>query len=194
MWSGRDPSNNDNQHTFVHKPTPSRPQKNSNQIATASSTAGTSSSQKPIGAFRIRLHWQQGYNWQGSRRERFWCMECRDSCRSGAAIQIDECSGADRQRFLAFGRTIRPSSNANLCLAVTGYSGTGRPVRLRDCRAGSADQDFREVRRDGKFELIPASNGERCLSQHHHPKKNEVVFPEKCEKTRQFDTTYWTTY
>jgi hypothetical protein len=33
-----------------------------------------------------------------------------------------------------------------------------------------------------------------CLSQMHHPKAKEVVYPEDCDKTRESDTTYWITF
>lgn len=148
---------------------------------------------KPVGGFRLRLHWQRGYNWQNSSREQFWCMECRGTCKSGSSIQIDKCNSSTRQKFIAVSRTIRPASNPSLCLTITGYGGTRNPVRLRHCNRGS-DQDFREVQSRDAFELQSEANMDRCLSQHHHPKSHEAVFPEKCEKTRRFDTTYWESY
>jgi len=168
--------------------------------AAAAKPSTTASTHKPTGGFRIRLHWQHGYNWQNSSRERLWCMECRGSCRSGSSIQIDKCSSATsrsssgvRQQFIAVGRTIRPASNPALCLTVTGFSGTKDPVKLRHCNhGGGANQNFSQVRAVDKFELLPEGGGDKyCLSQHHHPKRHEVVFPEVCEKTRRFDTTYW---
>ena len=154
----------------------------------------TASTHKPTGGFRIRLHWQQGYNWQNNHKEQLYCMECRGSCRSGSSIQVDKCNTSSnniRQKFIAIAKTIRPASNPALCLTSTGYSGTSDPVKLRHCNRG-LNQNFMEVRSDEKFELQPeGGSGKYCLSQHHHPKDHEVVFPEECEKTRRFDTTYW---
>jgi hypothetical protein len=36
-----------------------------------------------IGGFRLRLYWEEGYNWQESSGEKFWCMECDGSCEDG---------------------------------------------------------------------------------------------------------------
>ena len=58
----------------------------------------------------------------------------------------------------------------------------------------ASNQSFSEVSASGKFELLTDDRSGRCLSQHHHPKPGEVVYPEKCEKTRRYDTTYWRTW
>lgn len=172
----------------------------SNQVVPSSSSSSKHFIQtlytttKPIGGFRIRLYWQNGYNWQGSSRERFWCMECRGACTDNTSIQIDSCSSSTaEQKFLAIGKTIRPSSNPGLCLTSMGYSGKSNPIRLRSCN-GASNQSFNELRQYGKFELQPDDNGGRCLSQHHHPKAKEAIYPENCSKSRRFDTTYWITF
>lgn len=36
-----------------------------------------------IGGFRLRLYWEEGYDWQESGGEKFWCMECDGSCEDG---------------------------------------------------------------------------------------------------------------
>ena len=152
---------------------------------------------KPTGTFRLRLHWQIGYFWQEKTREKFWCMQCRGSCGSGAKVQVDACDASARQKFIAVYDTLRPASNPALCLTVAGFGSRDRPIRLRPCgRAGtSPDQNFEGLRAEGRFELQPESGGGRyCLSQHHHPKEHEVVFPEDCNLTRKHDTTYWRTY
>ena len=177
---------------------------NSSSVSSATNNSSSNkqpiqvSASKPIGAFRLRLHWQPGYNWQNSPREKFWCMECRGQCINNAKIQIDKCSSTDiRQKFIAIGTTIRPASNPALCLTTDSMKGgTSNPVKLKYCSNSSpAAQSFHEVKGNGKFELQPKNGyGSRCLSQHHHPKPYEVVFPERCEKTRMHDTTYWRTY
>eukprot|EP00578_Thalassiosira_sp_NH16_P020214 CAMPEP_0181086876 /NCGR_PEP_ID=MMETSP1071-20121207/5981_1 /TAXON_ID=35127 /ORGANISM="Thalassiosira sp., Strain NH16" /LENGTH=250 /DNA_ID=CAMNT_0023168743 /DNA_START=37 /DNA_END=786 /DNA_ORIENTATION=- len=148
--------------------------KNNHQQQAAQSAA----THKPTGGFRIRLYWQRGYKWQGSRSEKFYCLECRGSCRSGSSVQIDKCDSSIRQKFMAVGRTIRPASNPALCLTVTGYSGKRAPVKLRHCNNGGSNQNFRELNSKDKFELQPENNSDRCLSQHHHPKRHEAVYPE----------------
>lgn len=148
------------------------------------------------------MHWEVGYTWQDSRSEEHFCMQCRGSCQNGSVVEVDVCKDYTvRQKFIAIGRTIRPASNPSLCVTVEGYNGAHSPVKLRSCKrssvgggGGGSDQSFMEVRSSGKFELQPQSNLGRCLSQHHHPKPHEVVYPETCEKTRRFDTTYWVTH
>jgi len=83
--------------------------------------------------------------------------------------------------------------NSALCLAIIGYGGTHNPVRLHHCNQGT-DQNVREVQNREAFELPSKTNKERGLSKHHHPKSPEVVFPERCEKTRRFDTTHCKSY
>eukprot|EP00804_Cyclotella_cryptica_P022213 CCRYP_017945-RA/>CCRYP_017945-RA protein AED:0.03 eAED:0.03 QI:418/1/1/1/1/1/2/234/183 len=153
--------------------------------------------QDRVGGFRLRMYWEADYNWQGSNRERFWCMECDGSCEEGDKIQIDNCSSSADQRFLFLSRTIRPTANVSLCLTTNGY-GKENPIKLRSCD-GSPRQKFHELKNYGKFELQPEDmmntrRGARCLSQMHHPKAKEVVYPETCVKTRKTDTTYWVTF
>ncbi|KAL9188111.1 hypothetical protein ACHAXT_006489 [Thalassiosira profunda] len=148
---------------------------------------------KPLGTFRLRLHWQPNFRWQGSAKERFWCMECRGGCRLNNSLQISHCGEEARQKFIAIQKTLRPATNPSLCATVTGYGGTDDPLKLRRCNRSPA-QNFDEVRAAGKFELQPANNYGRCISQHHHPKDKEALFPEKCEKTRKFDTTHWVAF
>ena len=158
--------------------------------------------QQVMGGFRIRLHWEKGYNWQDTSTEKYWCMECRGSdCISGTTIQINKCSSSSiQQKFIAIGKTIRPVSNPNLCFTITGYDGKDTPIKLRTCNnssgsSSSSKQNFIQLQSTGKFELHPQERGQKyCLSQHHHPKAKEVVYPEQCDKTRATDTTYWRVY
>jgi hypothetical protein len=157
--------------------------------------------QQVMGGFRIRLHWEKGYNWQNTSTEKYWCMECRGSdCISGTTIQINKCSSSSiHQKFIAMGKTIRPVSNPNLCFTVTGYDGKDTPIKLRTCNnsggSSSSKQNFIQLQSTSKFELHPQERGQKyCLSQHHHPKAKEVVYPEQCDKTRATDTTYWRVY
>jgi hypothetical protein len=156
--------------------------------------------QAMAGGFRIRLHWEKGYNWQDASDEKYWCMECRgNTCISGTTVQINKCSSSSNlQKFIAIGKTIRPVSNPNLCFTVTGYDGKDTPIKLRTCNndgSGSSKQNFIQLQGSTKFELHPQERQNKyCLSQHHHPKAKEVIYPEQCDKTRATDTTYWRVY
>jgi len=154
-------------------------------------THSVATTPKPVGGFRLRLYWEKGYRWQESSREKWWCMECRGSCSSGTSIKTSKCDSSRRQRFIAIGKTIRPASAPALCMTVRGYDGARDPVRLRRCNHG-ADQRWNEVTTTGKFELSSESRSTRCMSQHHHPKEGEAVYPADCALQRSHDTSYWT--
>jgi hypothetical protein len=40
-----------------------------------------------VGGFRLRMNWEDGYGWQESNSERFWCMECEGNCGEGDEIR-----------------------------------------------------------------------------------------------------------
>mgnify|MGYP000570527716 CR=1 FL=1 len=144
------------------------------------------------GTFRLRLYWKRGYYWQESRREVWWCMECRNNCKSGDSIWVDHCDSSIRQQFFTVDGTIRPVDNPSLCITQTGYS-ESKPLRVYPCDKQS-DQQWDGIKFDGRFELHPKGKSDRCVSQMHHPKRFEKVYPEDCRKTRRHDTTYWTMY
>ena len=148
-----------------------------------------------IPSFRLRLYWERGYYWQEERREQRFCMKCGGSCRSGDSLYVDGCSrSSSRQRFVAMGDTIRPARDHSLCLTVTGYS-EDKPLRLYTCRDSRVEtQSFVGFQPTGKFELQPKGDATRCVSQQHHPKDYERIYPEDCAKTRSHDTTYWVVY
>ncbi|KAL7531757.1 hypothetical protein ACHAWF_003898 [Thalassiosira exigua] len=140
--------------------------------------------------FRLRLYWQRGYYWQESSREMWWCMRCRNNCRSGDSVDVDWCGGSKTQRFVSQGETLRPAVDPSLCLTSTGYQTNDRPLRVYRCDGGS-DQRFEGLQDKGRFEIRHRG---RCISQQHHPKEGERVYPEECRKTRDHDTTYWIKY
>lgn len=154
--------------------------------------APSGSSINPTRPFRLRLYWQRGYNWQNSSSEKWWCAECTGNCSSGSRLQIRKCSQSSRQKWVAVDKTIRFAPNRSLCLTASGV-GAKNPVRLRSCNGGR-DQKFDGVQQQGRFELQPSSNPGRCISQHHHPKDKEPLYPETCSKTRETKTTYWQVY
>ena len=57
----------------------------------------TAGSSDPV---RLRLYWEEGYYWQESTKEKWWCMQCKDRCIAGTSIEIDRCEdGIDSQLF-----------------------------------------------------------------------------------------------
>ncbi|KAL9188080.1 hypothetical protein ACHAXT_006458 [Thalassiosira profunda] len=140
-------------------------------------------------SFRLRLYWQKGYYWQESRREMWFCMEHRNS---GEAVYVDNCDRGARQQFTSIDDTIRPLTDTSLCLTRTGYSEES-PMRLKRC-TNRSDQQWEGFKSQGRFELHPKGMDGKCVSQMHHPKPFERIYPEECRKTRDHDTTYWITF
>jgi hypothetical protein len=145
--------------------------------------------QPEIDAFRLRLYWQKGYMWQGISDEMWWCMECRDSCLDGDSVYVDYCDSSISQKFTFVGDTIRPQSDTSLCLTTMGFT-QETPMRYFPCN-GHSDQSFEGLTTSGRFELHPMGESDRCVSQNHHPKPFERVYPEYCSLTRIHDTNYW---
>jgi len=209
LWENSKHQNSSAQAPYIEPVLPQRPQQTtsteishhlfadggsgSQGTASANQQISSGSSPKPTGGFRLRMHWERGYMWQGDPREKWWCMECRGDCRRDSSVMVSQCDSTIRQRWLAVGKTVRPASNPSLCLTVRGYSGKRNPVRLRNCNHGG-DQRFNELKSSGKFELHPETRNSHCLSQHHHPRRGEAVYPAECSRQRKHDTSYWRVY
>jgi hypothetical protein len=145
-----------------------------------------------VDAFRLRLYWEKGYFWQETHVEFWWCMECRDGCVEGDMVYIDECDSSVGQLFTYVGDTIRPAYDTSLCLTALGYT-RDTPMRFLPC-TGDSDQSFVGMTKGEKFELHQQGDSDHCVSQNHHPKSFERVYPEQCDLTRIHDTSYWITY
>ena len=177
----------------------------------------TSPTDSPSGSptefsFRLRMHWQRGYYWQDdwSDREMYWCMECAsESCEENDDIYIDYCSDKDKQQFRKVGYTLRPTLNSNLCLTYIGDAShsmveaklvlSGKEhILLRPClssRSGFTEQNFEDIEWNGEaFELHPLGRRDQCITQWHHPKAKERLYPEDCQVARDEVTHLWETY
>ena len=89
--------------------------------------------------------------------------EC-DECNGGDSIKIGWCGSTSRQQFTRVGSTLRPKSDQSLCMTSTGHSESS-PIRLYDCDDDDSDQKFEGFRNDGRFELHPRDEPDRCVSQ-----------------------------
>lgn len=147
--------------------------------------------------FQIKMHWEVGYCWQCEWRERKWCWQCEGgNCNEGDKIQVRSlsctrlnlwssglsdlrrepqvrvCSGSSRQRFVysrAGGGRVRisPETRRDLCLEMR----SEKRANLQKCDSGDRDQEFSGFDDDGsRFELFPAGQDERCMTQQHDPK------------------------
>ena len=161
-------------------------------IAQTQTTPTQQSSSAPFG---LKLYWHPGSNWQNNDYEMKWCMECSYQCEEGESIMLDWCqSSSSRQQFVHYEQddTIRPVINTSLCMTDTnpGVRSEDYPIRLRTCNGGY-NQKFIGLNDDTRFEIHPKSNTNRCLSQAHHPKAYERVYPERCSTALRDKTSYW---
>jgi hypothetical protein len=128
----------------------------------------------------------------------------------------------NNQQWLLVGNaarsTIRPVVDTNLCITVIGYD-EGNPLRLYNCNDNDDDNNTNQLfsivglpttaasttrnndndndnndHNDDKFEIKPINNNNLCISQMHHPKKMERLYPEDCISAHNDDTGYWITF
>ena len=95
--------------------------------------------------------------------------------------------------------TYRPKSRPDLCFTENGFNSSSNPIRLRTCEPGNKKQQwindpaFDEKGRK-QFEIHPARDKNKCLTQQHHPRSGETVYPQSCSTARQHDTSEWIVY
>jgi hypothetical protein len=71
--------------------------------------------------------------------------------------------------------------------------GIDQAVVLKPCN-GEPNQNFYGFKEQGLFQLRPRTSLTTCLTQEHHPKIHEVVYPRTCTKAEESDTSLWTSY
>jgi hypothetical protein len=140
--------------------------------------------------FNLRLYWEQGYRWQESPSEKFWCLKCQNSgCTRGSGVKIARCSKDDwRQHFFFDDGRIRTRRNLDVCLERS-----GRSIVLKGCDS-SDDQVWASLRKDKPFRLQIPGNDDKCATQHHHPKDGEKVFMASCKLASNSQTDKWIVY
>ena len=149
--------------------------------------------------FQIRMYWEEGYCWQEENFERPWCWECEgSSCGKNDMIVTMKCKSTSKQRFvyeevksngMVIGGKIKPYTRQDLCFERTRVNA----YQLKTCDSNT-NQIIVGFALDGRFELHPYGIEEKCLTQHHHPKSNEVIRAEFCESARSSKTSRWFLY
>jgi hypothetical protein len=153
------------------------------------------------GAFRFKKYWQMGYKWQDEFWEQEWCMECNggasEACEVDDSIIISHCSH-DRSTWFVYKNLkndisqIQIAVSSNLCLQLVGNN----DIRVRVCDGTNQRQKFQALNGSfggAKFELGTIQR-DGCISQHHHPKDEEIIFRMDCALTRKHTTSYWMQY
>ena len=90
------------------------------------------------------------------------------------------------------GQTQIQVATSSLCIDNVG----NQRVELRTCVDSSARQKFTAGNgsfRGDKFELLTVFN-RGCLSNHHHPKENEIIYKNDCSTARSADASFWNKY
>jgi hypothetical protein len=149
-------------------------------------------------SFRLKMYWEMGYNWQGSRSEEKYCME-----QSGSEVKVQDCDkGNTWFEFLNMesnGMTQIKVAENDLCLEIVGNNA----MELQRCEMDTSRNYTRQkfvalngsFRSGGnKFEIGTVFRPGGCLSQQHHPRPGEVVKRVECPNTRDDDTSYWVRY
>ncbi|GHJ42874.1 hypothetical protein Cs7R123_02160 [Catellatospora sp. TT07R-123] len=89
----------------------------------------------------------QSWNFPGDGTIRTVTGLCIDvawgSTANGAAIQLATCSGNPAQQFVLSGAGDLVNPQANKCVDVTGWGGTGTPLELWDCTGGANQKWWR---------------------------------------------------
>jgi hypothetical protein len=93
-------------------------------------------------------------------------------------------------------------TNTDLCLTVdranfvkVGPNVNGIAITLSICKTNDTGQLF-VAKASEKFDMRPVTftSKDRCLTQHHHPKQDEIVYVERCAVAHQTKTGYWSVY
>jgi hypothetical protein len=146
-------------------------------------------------------------------------MTCAGTCNAGSIIKIRDCetkSNADATSSSKGGEgttSKEPNSpkgnaggyqyrvaNTDLCLTVVhskfkkvGPNVYGIAITLSTCTTNDPRQLFTN-KPSAKFDIRPVTSKDGCLTQHHHPKADEIVYVEGCSLAHATTTGYWVAY
>lgn len=170
------------------------------------------------GTFRLKLYWEEGYEWQGETFEREWCMMFNYTgypgtnrcwirnftvpCNESQAYTAKCVTGEPRQwfRFVELGS---PNGEPEV-LIQTGdqlrcFERMNRELWLRECNESNPRQRWFALNGsfDGpRFEISQLGFTSQCIANDHHPKSGEVMELHWCEGSRweEDQTSYWNKY
>jgi hypothetical protein len=124
-----------------------------------------------------------------------WCMACVGTCKAGGSIKIRDCkkkSSGDATFVVSSPKGSKGYqyrvSKSDLCLQ------TNIPIiTLSPCNKNEPRQFFVN-KPNAKFDIRPITSKDRCLTQHHHPKADEIIYAEHCSIAHKTKTGYWAKY
>jgi hypothetical protein len=159
--------------------------------------------------FHLKIDWQQGYYWQENWDEQKFCMECCaceginfsddgngnctavEKCERGNQLWVQHCNN-EAERFSAITvdtYQMIQVKDTNLCMERI-YQPF---LALYECDPTNKKQLWRHtISNSSRFSIMPAfptksDNGSTfCVTQKHHPKKNEVVGLGRCSQAHSY--------
>uniref|UniRef100_A0A7R9ZEE7 Ricin B lectin domain-containing protein n=1 Tax=Pseudictyota dubia TaxID=2749911 RepID=A0A7R9ZEE7_9STRA len=138
------------------------------------------------GPFRIKLYWRQGYRWQGQKSERKWCMQP-----SNKYVRIFKCSKSSSQKWIYENCQIK-TANGRKCLTQGSRS---KWLTVESCSGSNRQKwDWIGANSIGGYEIYPKGSKSKCVTQLHHPRKNEKLFLQRCSTAAKHKTSKWNKY
>jgi hypothetical protein len=146
------------------------------------------------------------YCWQSEWADRGWCLECEEpvgsythSCDQGDRLWIQYCKTEVNEQYYVYepvastgGGKIKPYTRQDLCLEKV--SEEQDTLTFQPCNDVSTLQILVGFDMYTAFELSPYSDTSECLSQAHHPKKEEVIKAYPCDVAQDDKTSLWQAY
>jgi hypothetical protein len=150
----------------------------------------------PLTNFRLKLYWEEGYDWQEEEFEREWCMKCRnDGCDLGDKIYVYECSEISQTFDFVYVNSVEvliKLYGTELCLERN-----NKDIFIKTCNEDNSKHKwFAKVGafRQNRFEISQKKFTRFCITQRHHPKEGEEVEIESCKQARKGLTSFWNRY
>jgi hypothetical protein len=86
-------------------------------------------------------------------------------------------------------------TNTGLCFEENGWDSESNPIKLKPCN-GSSKQRWVgfNAKKKTPFEIFAGRNQRYLLTQAHHPKAHERVFPQQAGRARSHTTSKWVSY
>lgn len=168
---------------------------------------------------QIRLYWEKGYFWQEEKKERKWCMmhdydglpgtgkcwyEQETRPCNPEELYMAKCNRDSRQKLDLVMISPPDDNNEIFMIKAPGRAQClelqdDRSILLRECDAQSHLQHWKTTNGSLgsiRFEIVPFSLPNHCVTQNHQPKAGEVVRVYRCELPRASDslTSFWEFY
>ena len=157
--------------------------------------------------FLLKMYHEESveYCWQAEWKDRGWCLECEESqgsdshsCDQGDQLWIQYCNTEVDEQYFVYepvasgGGRIKPYTRQDLCLEKD--SEESMTLTLQPCDDTNTLQILIGFDMYSQFELHPYDDTSRCLTQPHHPKKEEEIQAYTCETARNDKTSLWQVY